>query len=98
MTESQLYERLGRQQVELEKERACFTSALQCMAHMLTGEIDLSRVMVNLTERSFHWSEPGTRPSLPATINGVPVCVTAPEKNPEPCENGNRMAEYLNKG
>jgi uncharacterized protein with beta-barrel porin domain len=97
MTEAQLYERLGRQQVALEQAEANFAQALQCMAHMLSGEIDPSRVMVNLTDKSFCWSEPGTRPPRPMTINGLPECVTAPEPKPDPTahENGNRVAEYL---
>lgn len=68
----ELYAALGRKQMALELAEANYFKALQCMAAMLTGEIDPTRVLVNLTERSFHWVGPGERPATPPTINGLP--------------------------
>lgn len=79
MTESEGYERIGRLVHKCEHLESAFTSMLDTLAKVVSGEIDRSRVMVNLTEKSVMWSPEGERPSLPATINGVPVCVVAPE-------------------
>lgn len=78
MTESQLYEKLGRQQTRLEQQDEAYTLLLQRFAGVVSGELDRSRVLVNLTDRTWTVSEPGTRPATPPTINGLPLCVVAP--------------------
>lgn len=81
MTESQLYERLGRLQMDLEKMTAQRDKILHVFAEVLSGECDASRVMIDLTNKTVVWAAPGETPSLPATINGLPVCVVAPPKS-----------------
>lgn len=78
MTEAQLYEKVGRQQAAIEQKDAANGQLLDVLAKIVSGEIDRSRVMVNLTDKSVTWAPEGFRPELPATINGVPVCVVAP--------------------
>lgn len=56
MTEAQLYEALGRKQASLELAEANFDTALKCMAAMVSGEMALSRVHVDVAGRSFHWT------------------------------------------
>lgn len=80
MTEAQLYEKIGRLQTELDAERATHELHLRVLAEVVSGECDRSRVLVNLTDGTVTWSAPGQRPAMPMTINGVPVCVVAPEE------------------
>jgi hypothetical protein len=79
MTEQRFFELLGRKQATLEEVQANYALALDLVAKILTGEIDTSRVIVNLTDQTFQWVAPGNSPSLPATINGLPNCVVDPE-------------------
>ncbi len=79
MNESQLYERLGRLQSALEDKALCYDRVLELLAKVVAGEIDASRVIVNLTDRSWAYSEAGTRPSAPSTINGLPIVAIAPD-------------------
>lgn len=83
MTESQLCEKIGRMQLAIETKDAAYTQLLNVLAGVIKGEIDTSRVMVNLTASGWTVAPDGMRPELPATINGLPVCVVAPAK-PEP--------------
>lgn len=79
MNETQLYEALGRKQMAFETLDAAYTALLGLLAKVVSDEISPTRVIVDLTNRAWAVSEPGTRPGLPATINGLPVCVVAPE-------------------
>ena len=78
-----LYELLGRKQEKLESLDAEYTNLLALLAEVISGEVERSRVMVNLTDRTWCKAEPGSRPGLPATINGLPHCVVAPEESQE---------------
>ena len=78
MTEAQLFEKIGRLQMELEARRAAYTHLLGVFAEVLSGKCDPGRVLINLTDETYCWAEAGTSPGLPAQINGLPVCVVAP--------------------
>lgn len=78
-----LHEVIGQKEVALLLAEANYTAALQCLADVISGRLEPSRVIVNLTERSFFWVAPGERPVLPATVNGLPVCVVAPDPSPQ---------------
>lgn len=73
-----LYEQLGRKQERIEDQDAAYGALLDLLAKVVTGEIDRSRVLVNLTDRSWSYAPPGQRPPLPATINGLPQVAVAP--------------------
>lgn len=80
MNEAQLYEMLGRRSASLEVLNAQFDLVLATLGQVVTGEMDRSRVLVDLTNRGFSVSAPGTRPAMPATINGLPNCLMAPDE------------------
>ena len=80
----ELYATIGRLQVRAEKQDAAYTLLLDLLAKVVAGEIDRSRVLVNVTERTWQYSEPGARPGLPAQVNGLPVVVVAPEPEVQP--------------
>jgi hypothetical protein len=82
MTEAQLYERVGRQQVLIENQDAAYTALLRLLAQVVKGEVTRDRVMVNLTARAWTVAPDGFRPETPATINGLPECVVAPAEPP----------------
>ncbi len=79
MNEPQLFEKIGRLQLALEEERGQLDSILQVFAEVISGQCDPQRVMVNLTDRTVTWAAEGERPATPATINGLPRVVVAPE-------------------
>lgn len=79
--EAKLLAKIGEQHLEIESIKANYRSLVETVANIVRGDIDLSRVMVNLTDHSVFWAPIGERPSMPATINGFPVCVVAPEKS-----------------
>lgn len=79
MDESKLYETLGRKQAQLEAQDAAYTDLLSLLAGVVGGTIDRARVLVNLTGRTWQLAPEGCRAAMPATINGQPVCVVAPE-------------------
>lgn len=82
---NELYAKVGRQHVQLEKQDAAFTQVLSLAAGLVNGEIDRSRVLINLTDRAWMVVPAGERPPMPATVNGLPRCVVAPETAaPEP--------------
>lgn len=78
--ESQLFEKIGRLQTELDRVTAEKSAILQVFAEVLSGKCDPKRVMINLTAGEVTWAPEGCRASLPPTINGLPVCVVAPEE------------------
>lgn len=84
MNESELLARIGRMTIQSEKQDQAYTDLLQRLAMVVSGEVDRSRVMVNLTDRTWAISAPGTTPATPATINGLPVIVMAPPAEPQP--------------
>lgn len=73
---------VGRKQVAFEKLDAEYSKLLQVLAGVVSGDIHASRVLVNLTDRTYLFVEKGQRPGMPATINGLPVCVVAPNDGP----------------
>ena len=77
-----LFEMLGRKQVELEQLNENYDAVLQLLAQVVSGEVDRRRVLVNLTERTWARAAEGERPGTPATINGLPICVVAPDEPP----------------
>lgn len=83
MSEAQLFERLGRALVEIEDRSNSYATLLDLLAKVVSGEIDPSRVIVNLTDKTWGYAAPGERPPMPATINGLPKCVVAPPKEVE---------------
>ena len=79
MENQDLYAKIGQLQMALEQREAASMQMLQWFAAVLKGELELSRVMINLTEGKIIVSPEHMRPAMPATINGLPVCVVAPE-------------------
>ncbi len=75
----ELYAMVGRKQATIETQDAAYTAILRQLAGVVSGEIDRSRVLVNLTDRTWIVCPEGERPAMPATINGLPVCVVAPD-------------------
>lgn len=78
---------VGQKQLAFERSDAAYSNVLQVLAGVVSGEIDRSRVLVNLTDRSWLVTPPGERPGMPAQINGLPICVVAPAE-PEQAEPG----------
>ena len=76
----QVLQTLGRKQMQLEELDAGYTRLLNVLAGVVSGEIDRQRVLVNLTERKWEVAEEGQRPGVPATLNGFPQVVVAPEE------------------
>ncbi len=79
MTEAEAFESIGREHVKAVMFESAHARVLDALAKVVSGEIDRSRVMVNLTDKSAIWAPEGFRPEMPATINGLPVCVVAGE-------------------
>lgn len=73
-----LYEQLGRKQEVIEAQDAAYQAILDLLAGVVSGEIDPARILVNRTDRSWTMASQGERPAMPGTINGLPVCVVAP--------------------
>lgn len=84
MNENELLAKIGRQHLLLEKQDEAYGQLLQLLAQVVRGDVDRSRVMVNLTAKGWMVAPEGFRPDLPATINGLPFCVVAPVRAPEP--------------
>jgi hypothetical protein len=97
MSEATLYETIGRQAMDIADRQRCYTALLNLLANVVGGQIDPSRVLVNLTAGSWTIAEEGARPATPAVINGLPAVVIAPEK-PEPELSRNGSLEELAKG
>ncbi len=70
-----LLKALGRKQLQLEQQDQAYSAILLLLVDVITGTIDHNRVMVNLTDRTWHVAAPGEFPALPATVNGQPACV-----------------------
>ncbi len=73
----QMYELLGHKQFQIEQQAAAYDDLLEMLANVVSGRIDRSRVLVNLTERSYHAVEYGHRPVPPVTLNGLPKYVVS---------------------
>lgn len=82
MNESQVFEKFGRMQFEIDRLNAAYDHIAKALADVVAGELDPSRVLVNLTDRTYTIAPEGERPAMPATINGKPECVVAPPKVP----------------
>jgi hypothetical protein len=81
MTEDEAFARIGRQAVQIEQLGGAYGTLLDLLAKVVRGDIDRSRILVNLTDRTWAYCEAGATPALPAQINGLPVCVVG---SPEP--------------
>ena len=79
MDPEKLYAKIGRQQILIEAQDEAYNALQNLLCGILTGAIAPSRVMVNRTDRTWTVAPEGQRPPMPATINGMPVCVTAIE-------------------
>jgi len=79
-----LYAALGRRTVQHDDLDRQYTKLLNVLAAVISGAIAPSRVLVNMTDRSWAIAPPGDRPGLPATVNGLPVCIVAPDPPPSP--------------
>jgi hypothetical protein len=53
MTEAQLYEKVGRQQVLIESQDAAYTALIRLLAQVVSGEVARDRVTVNLAARTW---------------------------------------------
>ena len=84
MTESQMYEKIGRLQSALEEENARYNQTLGLFAGVLSGDIAPERVMIDLTNRIWTCAALGQSPPMPATVNGIPHCIIG--KATEPAE------------
>lgn len=82
MNEEQLLARLGRQALEIERLNECYNQVARALADVVSGNIAASRVLVNLTDRTYTIAAEGECPPVPATINGLPVCVVSPDRPP----------------
>lgn len=78
-----LYQMVGQKQERIETLDAAYDQLLGLLAKVVKGEVARSRVLVNLTERSWALAPEGQTPGLPAQFNGVPVCVVAPPEQPK---------------
>lgn len=74
----QLYAKIGRQHLEAERLNAEYDALLKLLGDVIAGTTERSRVLVNLTNRCWALSPPGQQPAMPATINGLPVCIVSP--------------------
>ena len=85
--------------MELEACQADKAMILKIFAETLTGECDPNRILINLTDGSVQWSAVGTRPGMPSQVNGLPLCVMAPDDGDlvEPSCNGhtNRIKDLI---
>ncbi len=70
-----LLKALGRKQLQLEQQDQAYSNIMLLLVDVVTGTISHDRVMINLTDRTWHVAAPGEFPAMPATINGQPVCV-----------------------
>lgn len=73
-----LHERLGRKQEQLEALDASYTDLLRLLAQVVTGEVCRSRVLVNLTDRTWVRAPEGQTPPGLVQINGLPEYVVGP--------------------
>lgn len=80
MTEAEMFERLGRMAHRIETVENGFNQMVDLMAKVVSGEVERSRVLVNLTAKTVIFAPEGFRPEMPATINGLPLCVVAPDE------------------
>lgn len=81
---NELYAKIGQQHLTIEAQDAAYNQLLGVLAQVVNGKIERSRVLVNLTARTWMVSEPGTTPSTPATFNGLPEVVIAPAEATNP--------------
>ncbi len=75
-----LYAMLGQKQERIEHLDHAYDALLGLLGKVVSGEVARSRVLVNLTERSWALAPVGQTPGLPAQMNGVPVCIVAPDE------------------
>lgn len=79
---SAAYAAVGRKQVELEASKAAYSKLLAVFAEVISGKCARSRVLVNLTDGTYSWANEGESPGMPATVNGLPVCVVGIQDEP----------------
>lgn len=78
------YAEIGRNKVTIDRLNADYNKLLSALGSVASGEVARSRVLVNLTERSWLFTPAGETPAMPTTINGLPIClVYDPSKDEE---------------
>lgn len=89
----QLYAEIGRMQMQVRAKDAAFTALLSLVGKLVDGSIDPARVLVNLTDQTVNVTAEGEYATLPAQINGLPVCVIAPPvaKMSTPIDNASEL-------
>lgn len=60
MTEAQLYEKIGRQQVDIEDRALNYSRLLLLFAQVLLGEVDPARVTLDLAAQTWTLTPPET--------------------------------------
>ena len=78
MNEQELLAKVGLQHIKLEQQDEAYRKLLNVLAGVVSGVIAASRVLINVTEKTWLVTAEGERPGMPATINGLPLCVVAP--------------------
>lgn len=66
---------VGQKQMAFEEAQVAYTELFKRFFLVLTGEIDPSRVKLDLTNMTWEVAPPGFSPMVPPQINGVPVYV-----------------------
>lgn len=84
MDRSKLLATIGLKQLQLEELNENYDALLNMFAKVVGGQVATSQVLVNLTDRSWSVAPFGESPGMPATINGLPRCVVAPARPPQP--------------
>ena len=75
VTAQELFAKIGEQHLAIEDKDKFIGGLLGVFAGVLKGEIEPSRVMLNLTSRSWIVAPEHLSPGMPATVNGLPECV-----------------------
>jgi hypothetical protein len=84
MEAEKLLAEIGRLTMENKALRDDRATILKIFSEVLTGECEITRIMIDLTNQKLVWAPPGLQPALPSTINGIPQCVVAPIKLDDP--------------
>ncbi len=73
-----MYAEFGRLNWTLKQKDMALSAMLLLISRLVTGEVNVNRVAVNLTDGQVSVVEEGQRASTPAQINGLPNVVVAP--------------------
>jgi hypothetical protein len=70
--EAKLFEMLGRKESVILAQDDAYSALLNLTAKIISGEIDRSRVSINLADRSWIVAPQAAKPTVPAPLHGVP--------------------------